>query len=275
MIRLTVFIFISGEPCWHSDFRCRRTLFCCEAVRPCCDRQGDIQWWYVYLKILERSSISPLHQGLRITLYVCPAGGCILSVAVVKNSSLDIRSLQGLRSCHSGVRWTAGWSLPLGFLLSRNHLSWSKEQPLSHGNEIIIIRTVWKSFYSVFFHFWSSNFQSTPLFFSSWADVSTFFSASCIPGAAALAPPLCALCQGQKSYIRQKNYHCETSHSEPFYNSQGALRSASTKDLKAYFKHVNSQQTWISSIASFVLSQMSQEWSRRCCICGPFSSWKY
>ncbi|XP_030277355.1 LOW QUALITY PROTEIN: saxiphilin-like [Sparus aurata] len=114
-------------------------------------------------------------------------GGCILSVAVVRNSSLDIRSLQGLRSCHSGVRWTAGWSLPLGFLLSRNYLSWSKEQPLSQ-------------------------------------DVSTFFSASCIPGAAAMAPPLCALCQGQKSYIRQKNYHCETSHSEPFYNSQGALK---------------------------------------------------
>ncbi|XP_023269889.1 saxiphilin-like [Seriola lalandi dorsalis] len=114
-------------------------------------------------------------------------GGCILSVAVVRNSSLDIRSLQGTRSCHSGVRWTAGWSLPLGFLLSRNYLSWSKEQPLSQ-------------------------------------DVSTFFSASCIPGAAAMAAPLCALCQGQKSYIRQKNYHCETSHSEPFYNSQGALR---------------------------------------------------
>ncbi|XP_038552196.1 melanotransferrin isoform X2 [Micropterus salmoides] len=114
-------------------------------------------------------------------------GGCILSVAVVRNSSLDIRSLQGHRSCHSGVRWTAGWSLPLGFLLSRNYLSWSKEQPLSQ-------------------------------------DISTFFNASCVPGASAMAPPLCALCQGQKSFIRQKNYHCETSHSEPFYNSQGALR---------------------------------------------------
>ncbi|XP_041638917.1 melanotransferrin [Cheilinus undulatus] len=114
-------------------------------------------------------------------------GGCILAVAVVRNSTLDIRSLQGHRSCHSGVRWTAGWSLPLGFLLSRNYLSWSKEQPLSQ-------------------------------------DVSAFFSGSCIPGAAAMAPALCALCQGQKSYIRQKNYHCETSHNEPFYNSQGALR---------------------------------------------------
>lgn len=65
--------------------------------------------------------------------FASAAGGCILSVAVVRNRSLDIRSLQGTRSCHSGVRWTAGWSLPLGFLLSRNYLSWSKEQPLSQG----------------------------------------------------------------------------------------------------------------------------------------------
>lgn len=70
-------------------------------------------------------------------MYVC-TGGCILSVAVVKNSSLDISSLRGLRSCHSGVRWTAGWSLPLGFLLSRNYLTWSKEHPLSHGSNLII-----------------------------------------------------------------------------------------------------------------------------------------
>ncbi|MEQ2260378.1 hypothetical protein XENORESO_015313, partial [Xenotaenia resolanae] len=58
-------------------------------------------------------------------------GGCILSVAVVTNKSLDIRSLRGLRSCHSGARYTTGWSLPLGFLLSRSYLSWSKENPLS------------------------------------------------------------------------------------------------------------------------------------------------
>lgn len=75
------------------------------------------------------------------------------------------------------------------------------------------------------------------LFFSSRADVSTFFSASCVPGAAAMAPPLCTLCQGQKSYIRQKNYHCETSHNEPFYNSQGALRSGLAK-LSAYKAHL-------------------------------------
>lgn len=80
-------------------------------------------------------SLFPLHHCLTVRVYVC-TGGCLLSVAVVKNSSLDISSLQGLRSCHSGIRWTAGWNLPLGFLLSRNYLSWSKQQPLSHGSNI-------------------------------------------------------------------------------------------------------------------------------------------
>ncbi|KAJ8414069.1 hypothetical protein AAFF_G00066670 [Aldrovandia affinis] len=129
-------------------------------------------------------------------------GGCVLAVAVVKNSSLDVRSLQGRRSCHTGARWTAGWSLPLGFLLSRNYLHWADEQPLTQA-------------------------------------VSNFFSASCIPGAAATASSLCALCQGQKSYIRQRNFHCETSHNEPFYNHQGALRCLKTgKGDVAFVDHI-------------------------------------
>ncbi|XP_051752841.1 saxiphilin-like [Ctenopharyngodon idella] len=115
-------------------------------------------------------------------------GGCILAVAVVRNnSSLDMRSLQGSKSCHSGARWTAGWSLPLGHLLSRNLLPWAEDEPLSQA-------------------------------------VSAFFKASCVPGATTMAASLCSLCQGQRSYIRQKNFHCETSHSEPFYHNQGALR---------------------------------------------------
>lgn len=155
-------------------------------------------------------------------------GGCILSVAVVSNSSLDISSLRGLRSCHSGVRWTAGWSLPLGFLLSRNYLNWSKEHPLSHGSSIIS--------HSVCIHNFcvaicgSVGFFVFTLCLSSRADVGSFFRASCVPGAAALAPSLCALCQGEKSYSLQKNYHCETSHNEPFYNNQGALRSGPTNN---------------------------------------------
>ncbi|MFT7797310.1 saxiphilin-like [Arapaima gigas] len=114
-------------------------------------------------------------------------GGCVFAIAVVRNTELNIGSLKGWRSCHSGIRWTAGWSLPLGFLLSRNHLHWAEEQTLNQA-------------------------------------VSTFFNASCVPGATTIVPSLCALCQGEKSYAPQRNFHCETSHNEPFYNSQGALR---------------------------------------------------
>lgn len=156
-------------------------------------------------------------------------GGCTLSVAVVRNSSLDIRSLQGHRSCHSGVRWTAGWSLPLGFLLSRNYLSWAKEHPLSQGNWTVINCQLLFSINVFSFLIWVFSPPPWLVFSPPLTDVSTFFSDSCIPGAGAMAPPLCTLCQGQKSYIRQKNYHCETSHSEPFYNNQGALRSGFTK----------------------------------------------
>lgn len=137
--------------------------------------------------------LSSLHQGLKTTVHVCPAGGCVLSVAVVKNSSLDIHSLQGLRSCHSGVRWTAGWSLPLGFLLSHNHLSWSQEQPLSQGNEIRIICTMW-----YFFHFCSTRFQSRPCF-SRLEQTSVPFS---VPAVFLELLPwrhLCALCAKARS----------------------------------------------------------------------------
>ncbi|OXB64652.1 hypothetical protein ASZ78_008728 [Callipepla squamata] len=54
--------------------------------------------------------------------------------------------------------------------------------------------------------------------------ISEYFNASCIPGVGVAAPQLCALCQGQKSYVRDKNHFCETSSNEPFYDSDGAFR---------------------------------------------------
>lgn len=181
-------------------------------------------------------SLFPLHLFLTVCVDLC-TGGCILSVAVVNNSSLDISSLHGLRSCHSGVRWTAGWSLPLGFLLSRNYLNWSREHPLSHGSNIIIHSVCIHTFF--FAISGSAGFHVHSLCVSSRAEVGSFFRASCVPGAAALAPSLCALCQGEKSYSLQKNYHCEMSHNEPFYNSQGALRSGATNNAFLFFS------TWL------------------------------
>ncbi|NXI23159.1 TRFE2 protein, partial [Sterrhoptilus dennistouni] len=114
-------------------------------------------------------------------------GNCVFAVAIAKRGTLDIQSLRGVRSCHNGARWTSGWNIPLGFLLARNYLSWDEAQPLSQA-------------------------------------ISEYFNASCIPGVGVAAPQLCALCQGQKSYVRDRNHFCETSSNEPFYDSEGAFR---------------------------------------------------
>ncbi|NWW37448.1 TRFE2 protein, partial [Panurus biarmicus] len=114
-------------------------------------------------------------------------GNCVFAVAIAKRGALAIQSLRGVRSCHSGARWTSGWNIPLGFLLARNYLSWDEAQPLSQA-------------------------------------ISEYFNASCIPGVGVAAPRLCALCQGQKSYVRDRNHFCETSSNEPFYDSEGAFR---------------------------------------------------
>ncbi|NXH89074.1 TRFE2 protein, partial [Edolisoma coerulescens] len=114
-------------------------------------------------------------------------GNCVFAVAIAKRGTLDIQSLRGVRSCHNGARWTSGWNIPLGFLLARNDLSWDEAQPLSQA-------------------------------------ISEYFNASCIPGVGVAAPRLCALCQGQKSYVRDRNHFCETSTNEPFYDSEGAFK---------------------------------------------------
>ncbi|XP_064248286.1 melanotransferrin-like isoform X1 [Passer domesticus] len=114
-------------------------------------------------------------------------GNCVFAVAIAKRGTLDVQSLRGVRSCHNGARWTSGWNIPLGFLLARNYLSWDEAQPLSQA-------------------------------------ISEYFNASCIPGVGVAAPRLCALCQGQKSYVRDRNHFCETSSNEPFYDSEGAFR---------------------------------------------------
>ncbi|CAJ0947950.1 unnamed protein product, partial [Ranitomeya imitator] len=115
-------------------------------------------------------------------------GSCVFAVAVARHGTLNIRNLRGTRSCHNGAKWTSGWNIPLGFLLSKNLLYWDEEQPLTKV-------------------------------------VSTYFNASCIPGIGVFSPNLCELCQGPKSYVREKNLFCETSSSEPFSNSEGAFSS--------------------------------------------------
>ncbi|XP_063171824.1 ovotransferrin-like isoform X3 [Candoia aspera] len=114
-------------------------------------------------------------------------GSCVFAVAVAKRGTLDLQRLKGARSCHNGAWWTSGWNIPMGFLLARKDLVWDSGQPLGHA-------------------------------------ISGYFNASCIPGIGVSYPKLCALCQGQKSYIREKDHFCESSNSEPFFGSEGAFR---------------------------------------------------
>ncbi|KAM5193997.1 serotransferrin-1-like [Mantella aurantiaca] len=114
-------------------------------------------------------------------------GSCVFAVAVARRDTLNINNLKGTRSCHNGARWTSGWNIPLGFLLSKNLLNWDEEQPLAKV-------------------------------------VSRYFNVSCIPGIGVSSPNLCEQCQGPKSYVREKNHFCETSSSEPFFDSDGAFR---------------------------------------------------
>ncbi|XP_015272164.1 PREDICTED: melanotransferrin-like [Gekko japonicus] len=114
-------------------------------------------------------------------------GTCMFAVAVARRGELNIQKLKGTRSCHNGARWTSGWNIPFGFLLAKKYLMWDENQPLTHA-------------------------------------ISGYFNASCIPGIGITTPQLCILCQGQKSYIREKNHFCESSGDEPFYASEGAFR---------------------------------------------------
>ncbi|XP_018117261.1 saxiphilin isoform X1 [Xenopus laevis] len=114
-------------------------------------------------------------------------GSCIYAVAVARRGTLNIRKLFRARSCHNGARWTSGWNIPFGFLLSKNLLYWDEEEPLSKV-------------------------------------VSAYFNASCIPGIGIASPNLCELCQGTKSFVRDRNHFCEISSNEPFADSDGAFR---------------------------------------------------
>ncbi|KAL4677951.1 hypothetical protein H8959_020625 [Pygathrix nigripes] len=82
------------------------------------------------------------------------------AVAVVKKGGrFQLNELQGLKSCHTGLRRTAGWNVPIGML--RPFLNWmGPPEPIE-------------------------------------AAVARFFSASCVPGAdKEQFPNLCRLCAG-------------------------------------------------------------------------------
>lgn len=109
------------------------------------------------------------------------------------------------------------------------------------------------------------------LSFCALSAVSAFFNASCVPGAGTMTfSSLCSRCQGQRSYVPQRNFYCETSHNEPFYHNQGALRFKNTHTTcyTFFFFLLGHTHTNCEPLAFF---QMPEVWSRRCGLCGSYS----
>ncbi|XP_067851659.1 serotransferrin-B-like [Heptranchias perlo] len=107
---------------------------------------------------------------------------CYYAVAVVKSTSnFRFNELRGKKSCHTGLGKSAGWIIPVGTILEHNLGTWNREDPVEKF-------------------------------------VAQFFSSSCVPGAPATLPKLCALCKG-----KGKN-HCHRSHVEPYYDYSGAFQ---------------------------------------------------
>uniref|UniRef100_H2YUB7 Transferrin-like domain-containing protein n=1 Tax=Ciona savignyi TaxID=51511 RepID=H2YUB7_CIOSA len=125
------------------------------------------------------------------------------AVAVVKASDsstlLTKAGLQGKKSCHTGYQRTAGWNVPVGYLVDNNFLTFNNQS------------------------------CSIP------EAVSNFFSGSCAPGAkgafpGAVGTKLCQICGGVGAN------HCD-GNNDPYSGYSGAISCLNAGGDVAFVKH--------------------------------------
>lgn len=141
-------------------------------------------------------------------------GASYFAVAVVKktNAAININNLAGKKTCHTGKGRTAGWNMPLGYLIDQGYMS-AMGCNIPQGRKHTLTVEMLKD---------RKNPPKTEPVCPVCSGMADFFNASCVPGAteAGDPPALCQLCAGDAA----GQHKCEKSDKEKYFSYDGAFR---------------------------------------------------